>query len=276
MLPWTYHVQWGAGEMASTFFDMWTKIPTNKIVGALWPNDADGNAFRDSWTPLIEQQGYKVIDGGAYQDGSEDYTSSISLFKKEGVQILTGVPIPPDFTNFWSQAQQQSFRPTIATVGKALLTAKSIEALGPTAGIGLTSELWWHPTWPFKSSFNGETCQQVADAFESDTGLQWNMPLLHGIVFEEAIDALKRTKNVDDKESIIEAVRTIKIESIGGPLDWTAPNGSALRPVPNVVVNPLTGGQWHKGTKWPYEIKIVTNVVGTMIATQADMEPMPS
>jgi len=35
-------------------------------------------------------------------------------------EIVTGVPIPPDFTTFWQQALQQGFNPKIASVGKAL------------------------------------------------------------------------------------------------------------------------------------------------------------
>jgi branched-chain amino acid transport system substrate-binding protein len=271
---WTYHVQWGAEEMVAIFLDMWTKVPNNKIVGALWPNDADGNAFRESWTPILTDNGYKVIDGGAYQNGTEDYGSILAQFKKEGANILTGVPLPTDFTNFWAQAAQQSYKPVIATVGKALLTAASVEALGTEAGIGLTSELWWHPTFPFKSSFNGETCQQLADDFESKTGQQWNQPLLHSIVFEEMVDVIKRTKNLDDKNDIIAQVSTIKIDSLGGPIDFSAAVGTPFRPVPNVVVNPLTGGQWFKGTKWPYEIKIVSNVSGKMIPVQTEMQPL--
>jgi branched-chain amino acid transport system substrate-binding protein len=271
---WTYHVQWGAGEMVAIFLDMWTKVPNNKIVGSLWPNDADGNVFRESWTPLLTDAGYTVIDGGAYQNGTEDYGSIITKFKKEGAEILTGVPLPTDFANFWAQAAQQSYKPTIATVGKALLVADAVEALGPVAGIGLTSELWWHPTFPFKSSFNGETCQQVADDFEAKTGHQWIMPLLHNILFEMAVDTLKRTKNVDDKNDIIAQVSTIKIDSLGGPLDFSAAVGTPFRPVPNVVVNPLSGGQWEKGDKYMYQIKVVSNVSGTMIPIQKEMKPL--
>jgi branched-chain amino acid transport system substrate-binding protein len=273
---WTYHVQWGGTEMVTVFLDMWGKVPNNKTVGLLLPNDADGNTLRGLWPPLFEAAGYKCIDAGAYQNGTEDYSSIISLFKKEGAEVLTGAPLPTDFTNFWSQAQQQSYKPPVATVAKALLTSASVEALGPTAGVGLTSELWWAPTWPFKNSFNGETCQQLADDFEAKTGRQWNMPLLHSIVFEMAVDSLKRTTNVDDKNVLIDAITKIKIDSLGGPIDFTAPNGSALRPVPNVVVNPVTGGQWHKGTKWPYEIKIVSNASGKMIPTEVEIEPMPA
>ena len=44
----------------------------------------------------------------------------ISQFKNEGCEIVTGVPIPPDFTNFWKQATQQGFQPKMGSIAKAL------------------------------------------------------------------------------------------------------------------------------------------------------------
>ena len=61
-------------------------------------------------------------------------------------------------------------------------------------GYGLSTEVWWTPRHPFKSSLTGETCQQFADDFEKRSGLQWTQPLLHYGVFEVVADALKRTR----------------------------------------------------------------------------------
>ena len=38
---------------------------------------------------------------------------------------------------------------------------------------------------------------------------------------EVVADALKRTADVDDKEQIIEAVRTTKMDTMAGPIDFT-------------------------------------------------------
>ncbi|MGO8389073.1 ABC transporter substrate-binding protein, partial [Rhizobium johnstonii] len=71
--------------------------------------------------------------------------------------------IPPDFTTFWNQAKQQGFAPKIASICKALLFPQTVEALG-NAGHNLSSEVWWTPIHPFKSSLTGEITAQVADA----------------------------------------------------------------------------------------------------------------
>ena len=142
---WTYHFFWGLEDVIGSFLALWNELPTNKIVGGLFPNDADGNAWGDpklGLPPALAQAGYKLHDPGRYQLMNNDFTSQISAFKAAGAEIVTGNMIPPDFTTFWSQAAQQGFKPKIVTIGKALLFPSVIESLGPR-GNGLTSEIWW-------------------------------------------------------------------------------------------------------------------------------------
>ena len=56
--------------------------------------------------PLFEKAGFTVFDPGGYEDGTTDYSSQIGKYKAAGVQIFTGVPIPPDFATFWRQSAQ--------------------------------------------------------------------------------------------------------------------------------------------------------------------------
>ena len=88
---WTYHVFVGLEDLIATYTSMWQmRSRTNKHVGALWPNDADGNVFRPAFTEVLTQKNYTVVDPGAFPSGMEDYTSMISAFKKGGCGILTG------------------------------------------------------------------------------------------------------------------------------------------------------------------------------------------
>ena len=120
---------------------------------------------------------------------------------------------PPDFTNFWKQTKQQGYTPKICGIGKALLFPQTGDALGAIAE-GLCTTCWWHPTYPFTSALTGETCQEFADNYETASGKQWTQPLLHFMIFEWAVDVLKRIKNVDDKNQIIDAVKTTKVETV--------------------------------------------------------------
>lgn len=274
---WTYHAFWGLEDIIGTFKSMWDGMQTNKVVAGMWPNDADGNVWADpkqGFPAVLVPAGYKIAYGGGYNNGTEDYTSVITTAKKAGAEILSGVPIPPDFPVMWKQMLQQGFKPPVATVGRALLFPLGLEAIG-SIGYGLSTEVWWTPQHPFKSSLTGETCQQLADDFEKRTGFQWTQPLLHYGVFEVAVDALKRTQNVDDKEAVVTAISTTKMETIGGPIDFTTPvDMNSLHPVKNVYRTPLVGGQWVKGTTHPFDLAIVNNVMAPQIATTGTLTPI--
>ncbi len=270
---WTYHVFWGLEALTAVFLDMWNSLQTNKKVAEMWPNDGDGIAWADpkkGQPPFLTKAGYTIVDGGRYQDGSQDFTPQIAKFKAANCDILSGVMIPPDFTSFWKESFQQGFKPVAATVGKALLFPSSLEALG-SIGYGLSSECWWSPSRPYKSSLSGQTCQQMADQYEKDTGKQWTQPILHYQVFEIVADALKRATNVDDKSSILNAVVATNLQTMNGLVSWSTP---ALNPVPNVCTSPLAGGQWIKGTKYPFDLAVVSNSVAPEVPTTAKMQPL--
>ena len=253
---WTYHFFWGLEDIIAVFLDMWSQVTTNKKIGAIWPNDGDGNAWGDpvlGFPPAFATAGYSLVDPGRYENLTNDFSAQIGQFKKAGVEIITGVPIPPDFTTFWTQATQQGFKPKIASVGKALLFPSSVEALGDL-GDGMSTEVWWSPSHPFSSSLTGETAKQLADTYIQTTTKQWTQPIgfAHAL-FEVAFDALKRTTNVDDKAAIRDAIKATSLDTIVGKVDWTG------KPFKNVAKTPLVGGQWGKGTAFPYDLTIVSN-----------------
>ena len=101
---WTYIFSFGVAEFANSYLSQWALLPTNKKVGAMYPDDPDGRAVRAAMIPMLEKGGYTVIDPGPYQDGASDYSSQIELFKKEQCEIYNSFPLPPDFPVFWRQA----------------------------------------------------------------------------------------------------------------------------------------------------------------------------
>jgi branched-chain amino acid transport system substrate-binding protein len=270
---WTYHFFWGLEDIISVFLDMWGQIDTNKVVGGLFPNDGDGNAWGDAdlgFPKPLQAAGYTMIDPGRYENGTNDFTAQITAFKAAGVEILTGVPIPPDFTNFWTQAAQQGFVPKIASVGKALLFPSSVDALG-ALGQNLSSEYWWGPTSPFTSSLTSQTAQQLADGYTTSTGEEWTQPIgfAHAL-FEVANDALTRTTNIDDKASIVEAIKATNLATIVGTVDFTLG-----KPFPNIAKTPLVGGQWVTASgDFPYQLIVVSNTDQPEIPKAAAMQPI--
>jgi branched-chain amino acid transport system substrate-binding protein len=239
---WTYHFFWGLEDVIAAFLALWEGQPTNKVVGGLFPNDADGNAWGDpqrGLPPALAQAGYRLIDPGRYQVMNNDFTSQITRFKEAGAQIVTGNMIPPDFATFWSQAAQQNFHPKIVTIGKALLFPSVVNSLG-SRGNGLTSEIWWTPNYPFRSSLTGQSAQQLTDAYTDATRRPWSQPIgYQHALFEVAIDVVKRAKSIDPK-AILDAIATTNYNSMVGPVHWTG------QPVKNVSKTPLVAGQWQR------------------------------
>jgi len=271
---WTYLFFWGLNKVQPTFLDVWEQLPNNKVVGSLWPNDTEGIANRESWTPVLPEAGYKLVDGGAFQGGTEDFTSIISMFKEGGVEIVTGDCNPPDFANFWAQSMQQSFKPVFCTVAKANMFPMAVEAVGDSA-LYVTSDVYWAPSFPYKSSLTGETCQQYADDFEKRAGQQWTQPLVHHVLFEIAVDTLKRTKDLDDKQAIVDALGSTKLDTLNGLVDFSSPVQDGSRhPVKNVYESNLVVGQWVKGAKHKFDLVVVGNKMAPEVPVQAKVVPL--
>jgi branched-chain amino acid transport system substrate-binding protein len=271
---WTWHFFWGLEDIIAVFSDMWGQFDNNKGVAALWPNDGDGNAWGDKkqgFPPALGKEGYKLVDPGRYQNLTEDFSSQISRFKAADAEIVTGVPLPPDWTTFWKQASQQGFRPKIASVGKALLFPASVEALGDI-GDGMSTEVWWSPSHPFKSSLTGATAAQLADEYQNQTGKQWTQPIgfVHAL-FEVAASALKAAGNVADKQALAGAIKATNVDTIVGKISWSG------GPVPNVAKTPLVGGQWRpsSGGKFKFDLVIVSNKDHPEIPKAGQLEPIP-
>jgi branched-chain amino acid transport system substrate-binding protein len=266
---WTYHFFWGAEALISTFINLYDDLQTNHIVGALWPNDSDGNAFSDrqrGMPPVLEKRGYKVINTGSFDPFAENFTSQISAFKSAGVEIVTSVLPPPTFANFWTQAAQQGFKPKIVTPGKSAEFPAAVNALGPL-GKNIGIEVWWSPYHPFSSRLTGQSSAALAAAYTAASKKTWTMPLgFKHALFEVAADVLKRAKALEP-EAIREAIVATSYQSIVGPVQWKK------GPVPNVCTTPLVGGQW-QGTPGALELKIVNNKDAPEIKTNGKMLPL--
>ena len=271
---WAHHYFWGLEDVIAVFVNMWSQLDTNKVVAAAYPNDADGNAWGDKhlgFPPALAAKGFKLVDPGRYQNLTDDFTAQITAFKDAGAEIMTGVMLPPDFTVFWTQARQQGFRPKAASVGKAILFPVSVEALG-AAGHNLSSEVWWSPAHPFRSSLTGQSAAELSRAYTKATGKQWTQPIgfVHSL-FEMAVDALKRAADVGDGAAIRDAVAATNLETIVGNVRW---DGKGVPPfaAKNVSKTPLVGGQWRHVGGGKYDLVVTDNRTAPQIPVTSDMQ----
>ena len=268
----TYHFCFGVAQFASAYTTLWPQVPTNKKVGVMWPNDADGNAIRAALGPLLKKAGYTLVDPGAYTDGTNDYTAQIAKFKKEDCQIFNTFPIPPDFATFWQQAAQQGYKPKIAQIAKTGLFPSQVEALG-SIGHNLAGGAYWTPTFPYKSSLTGLTSQELGDGYTTATGKQWNQQIGASMsLFDAGNAALLAAPDPKDKAGVADAIGTLSVETPVGNLAW------GKGPFGNVVATPILGGQWIKATsgKFKLEFVICENSSDKNVPVAAKLQPYPA
>jgi branched-chain amino acid transport system substrate-binding protein len=266
---WTWHFFWGMEDLISVFADMWGQIENNQVLGGLWPDDRDGKAFSKGFPAALEPQGYQIVDPGRYRNEKDSFLVEIQRFKDAGADIVTGVPVPPDFATFWKQAGEVGYTPKIVTVAKAAQFPAFLEAMGDAEGVSTTVS--WSPRHPFRSSLTGEGAGDLAAAFTAATGRQWIQPIgfAHAL-FEVATDVLQRAGDVHDRQAIVEAIAATRLDTIVGRIDWT----SKLADFPNVARTPLVGGQWRPGTTRPFELEIVSNATNPEIPATGTLQPL--
>jgi branched-chain amino acid transport system substrate-binding protein len=261
----------GLKEFLGCFEPMWNRVPTDKVVACQYPNDDDGNAFREGFEPLIKSVGYTVVDGGGYADGTADFTSMISQFKSSNCEVFSNCPLPPDFNTFWKQAAQQGFKPKIATVAKVLLFPADTTALGPAMVNNIATDSWWGPYMPYKSSLTGMTAAALASAYEAHSGQQWLQSLGSTYsLFEVAKEAFGSVTDPHDKAEVANALHTVNYSGICGPINFAA------GPAPGVGIIEPVGVQWKAqpaGSKYPVEMKVVDNSLNKSVPIGADLVP---
>ncbi len=269
-----YHYFWGLEDVIAVFTNMWNQLDTNKQVGGLFPNDADGNAWGDPNVgvgPGFAAAGYTTTDPGRYQNLTDDFSAQINAFKAANAEIVSGVVIPPDFTTFWNQARQQGFVPKAATVAKAILFPQSVEALGAN-GHNLSSEVWWSASHPYKSSLTGESAADLAAGFTAATQRPWTQPIgfIHSL-FEMAADVITRAADPFDPEGVAETIAATNLNTIVGRVAF---DGAGLPPfaAANISKTPLVGGQWRRKEDGSFDLVIVDNTTAADIPTAGTME----
>jgi branched-chain amino acid transport system substrate-binding protein len=268
---WTHLFSWGLEDAQAVYADMWDQVATNRMAGALWPNDTDGLAWGNpdiGFPPAVARRGYSIVDPGNYTGGSQDFSAQIAAFRTASAEVLLGVPNPADFAAFWQQAAQSGYRPRIATVGKGIQFPATVEGIGQPA-VNLATEVGWSPSHPFTSSLTGQSAADLAGAYTAATGRQWSQALgfAHAL-FEVAAAALAAVGSVEDRKGIADAIAGMRLATVVGPLDFTA------GPVRGVAKTPLVGGQWRPGTTTPYELVIVSNSRHPEIPTAGTVEPL--
>ena len=246
----SYHAFFNTDRELSCFIDGWDLQTTNKKVGLLAPNDAEGIQFAKDVAKYAEERGYTIVDPGRFPAGTKDYTSVISELKKADIDVLCGVMITPDFATAWKQFHQQGFVPKVVTVAKATLFPADVEAIGDDLGNGLVSEVWWTENHPFKSSLTGQSSKELGAMWQKDLG----QPSVATTGYKHAnveilVDVLKRAESLDTQK-ILDALAATDLDTIVGHVKYDKDHVSVMN---------LVTGQWVKNEQGVWEQHIISN-----------------
>lgn len=269
---WTFHFGFGVDEFYRTYVSQWGLIPTNKKVGVMYPNDADGNAIRTVLAPKLAEAGFTIVDPGAYETGTTDFSTQIALFRQEGVEIFNSFPIPPDFAAFWRQAAQQGLHKQfkIVQVAKTGLFPSDIEALGDL-GANIASAAYWHKDFPYSSPLTGQTGAALADGYQAESGQQWTQQLGATMsLLDAGTEALKASADPKSKEAVAAAIAGLQTTTMIGKVDFTA------GPVANVSPGPIIGTQWVKaaeGSPFQFDYVVTENATDPTVPVSATLLP---
>ena len=274
---WSWGAMLGSEQSIADFTVAFDTIPNNKKVGMLFANDADAAAWMapTAAPAVFKDKGYTLVVPTYYTEGTEDFTAQISLYKKEGVDIICGTNNPPDWVNFVNQALQQGLRPKIMSSGKALLFPQVPEGLA-SGCYNFIGEMSWSPAWPFKDSLTGKTCKEMGDDFEAKQGIQWQQTIGQYGKIEWAVDLFKRAKNPEDKNSVLEVVSQTKLDTINGTIDFTqAVDTNGVHNVTNNCRPVYAAGQWIKGSgTYKFDYVEISNAAAPGTEAAATAQPM--
>ncbi|MCL5734266.1 MAG: ABC transporter substrate-binding protein [Actinobacteria bacterium] len=277
---WVWGQFLGVDQCVQASLQVADKISTNKVAGLLESNTADGQAWLTPGTgfpDVFKQGGYTVVYPGPYNPGTEDYTSLISAYKQAGCEIHIGSNPGTDFPNYWKQALQQSYHPKMAVEIVSVSNYEDLKALGDIA-VGLTVGFTWHADWPFKDDIiTGMTNAELAADYEASQNTKWSNMITPYSRIQWTVDVLRRSTNLDDKNSIVDAIKATKTTLTNGPIDLTTPaNPATLHVTPNVHKQVLCLGQVVKATsgKWLFDVPLVAAIDAPSGITTIDPVPI--
>ena len=235
----THHFFFGVPDLVKNHVGMIKVLPGgfNGNIGFLYPNDPDGVVFASLFGPAFKGEGWNAVDPGRFEQGLPDFSAIINQFKRNRVEVVTGVLAPPDLQSYLQQAAQLGFKPKMYIIDKGTGYPEPMRALGDF-GIDILSVNFWSPAFPGKSKYGGFDGQELVDRYESQNkGKLYSPPLAWSdATWDVLFDALQRA-GTKDRDALLKAIHETDLETVVGQIKFNDQNFS---------VAPLGGAQWRK------------------------------
>ena len=245
----SFHAGFDIASELNCFMEAWDQTTTNNRVGVMHPNDSEGSTMINTLPDYVKGKGYTAYDPGAYLPGQQDFTNVIRNLKTQKVEILAGVMTNADFETFYTQLKEDGYLENIKviTIAKTALFKKDIENLDVN---GLCTEIWWDPTFPYKSSIDGSTSEQLNEQFTKLTGEDHASAAVgYDYANIEILYAVLSQAGSLDSSKLIAAAKSLDLDTVIGKVKFNDRNYS---------VQPLAEGQWIKDQKGDWTRVIIS------------------
>ncbi len=234
-----------------------TRVQTNKTSPGCSRTTPTATRSAPPGRGWRQSAGYTFVDGGAYQDGTTDYTSMISKFKAQGLRALHERAAAAGLQHLLEagraaglQAEARDGRQGAAVPGRHRGARRPREQHRDRLVVGavhavqvLARRRRPRRTSPTRSS--------------PRPGTQWLQTLGSTYsLFEVAKEALTAASDPHDHEAVAAQLFKVKYAGMSGLLDFTTgphidPADQSSPTIPGIgIVNPV-GVQWRKGTQLP-------------------------
>ena len=261
----SFHAGFNTESELNCFKAAWDQCGSSGRIGVLHANDTEGSIMSNAMPAFAEQNGYTAYDPGTYQPGQTDFTNVIRNLKTQKVDVLAGVMSPEEFQSFYGQLEEDGYLSEIKciTIAKAALFERNIEALDVS---GLCTEVWWNEAFPFVSSLDGMTSQELAAQFEAITG-KTTIPSTAGYDYAniEILYAVLNAAGSLDTSALVSAAKSLDLDTVIGHIQYNDRGYS---------VQPLATGQWiydNTSMSWKQEIIAADEIEG--LETTAEFQP---
>ena len=225
----------------SAYTHLWPQVPTNKKVGVMWPNDADGNAIRAALGPLLKKAGYTIVDPGAYADGTNDYSAQIAQVQGAELRDLQHLPDPARLRHVLASRPRSRATSRRSRRSPRPGCSRRRSRRSARIGDGLASGVYWAPTWPYTSSLTGISLARTSrPATRRASGKEWNQQAGASLALFDVAD--RRAQG--ERQSQGQAGGRDRDEDPRGRHAARARSRGATGPIANVVATPIIGGQW--------------------------------
>jgi branched-chain amino acid transport system substrate-binding protein len=243
-----------------TILDTWMPVldqiadKTNKKIGVFSSNDPDGVAWYSLFPTALKEKGYAVsgIDQklGLFPGETTDFSSMISKWKGDNVEILWGNCAAPQFGALWKQARSLGFKPKAVFCGKAPANYRDVASWGGDLPLGIGLEMKWNPSFTTRG-FGNTTSASLTERWTKDTGQPLNDNIGLGYyVIQVLVDAIEKAGSLNT-EAVNKALAGTDLMTINARVKFDSNQFNLI---------PLSFGQWNKTDKpQKWELKIVSS-----------------